>query len=277
MPDFIANAVGSTFAATIRTWVRVTGRRVAKRDAPWLQCPMGPPGVIGDGFYRQLAETANLEIHPGPDAGIQPDFATLAGDGFDPDRVNPAIREFYEHTTRYRFEAWSEAPVHTRFFLWFLTRYVSRRMNQLNFPVSSLELAGGMTSEVLPMHDRDTGRLVFTGWLRRTQPQAIENTHNHTQTHTQKHMHTRTRTLARTHARVLPYIVTTRLKICHFSNLQETTRRSGRWRASSARTRRSRHPRPGRWPAGRASGRWLSSSRTAGTTRLRWPSGWRGS
>jgi len=168
VPDFIANAVGSTVAAGIRTWVRVTGRRVAKRDAPWLQCPMGPPGVIGDGFYRQLAETANLEIRPTPDAGIHPDFASLAGHGFDPDRVDPAIREFYEHTTRYRFEAWSEAPVHTRFFLWFLTRYVSRQMNQLNFPVSSLELAGGMSSEVLPMYDRDTGRLVFTGWLRRT-------------------------------------------------------------------------------------------------------------
>ncbi len=32
MPNVIANAVGSTVAAGIRTWVRMTGRRVAKRE-----------------------------------------------------------------------------------------------------------------------------------------------------------------------------------------------------------------------------------------------------
>ena len=39
-------------------------------------------------------------------------------------------------------------------------------MDQLNFPVSSLELAGGMTSEVLPMVGPG-GERVYTGWLRR--------------------------------------------------------------------------------------------------------------
>ncbi len=39
-------------------------------------------------------------------------------------------------------------------------------MEQLNFPVSSLELAGGMSSEILPMLRAD-GQRVYTGWLRR--------------------------------------------------------------------------------------------------------------
>jgi hypothetical protein len=76
------------------------------------------------------------------------------------------VRDFYEHTSSYRLEAWSEAGLTTRFFLWALTKFVSRRMDQLNFPVSSLELAGGMSSEVLPLIDPD-GRQVYTGWLRR--------------------------------------------------------------------------------------------------------------
>ena len=54
----------------------------------------------------------------------------------------------------------------TRFFLWGLTTFVSRRMDQLNFPVSSLELAGGMTSDILPMV-RSNGERAYTGWLRR--------------------------------------------------------------------------------------------------------------
>jgi hypothetical protein len=39
-------------------------------------------------------------------------------------------------------------------------------MDQLNFPVSSLELAGGMTSDLLPMV-RSDGQRAYTGWLRR--------------------------------------------------------------------------------------------------------------
>ena len=44
--------------------------------------------------------------------------------------------------------------------------YTRRPMDQLNFPLSSLELAGGVTSDVLPMVDA-AGRRVYTGWLRR--------------------------------------------------------------------------------------------------------------
>src|SRR5262249_21214686 len=96
-----------------------------------------------------------------------PSFDALRGSTFDPSAVRPEVRDFYEHTSCYRLEAWSDAPVLTRFFLWGLTRFVSRRMDQLNFPVSSLELAGGMISDVLPMVDPTAGKRVYTGWLRR--------------------------------------------------------------------------------------------------------------
>ena len=81
--------------------------------------------------------------------------------------MHPAIRDFYEHTACYHLEAWSEAGIWTRVFLWALTRFVSRRMDQLNFPVSSLELANGMTSSILPMVEIVSGRRLYTGWLRR--------------------------------------------------------------------------------------------------------------
>jgi hypothetical protein len=106
-----------------------------------------------------------LEIRPDPFAGLLPDFNVLAGPAFDPSAVRPEIRDFYEHTSRYRLDAWSEAAVSTRVFLHLLTS-ASRGIDQLNFPVSSLELSGGLTNEVLPMLDAE-GRIVRTGWLRR--------------------------------------------------------------------------------------------------------------
>src|SRR5262249_51079965 len=158
-------AIGALTTAGIRQWVRLTGRRVTRGKEPWLDCPMGPPGRIGAEFYDYLAEREQLEIRPEPGAGLLPDFDALKGEGFDPTVVRPEIRDFYEHTARYRLDAWSEAAFSTRFFLWAMTR-ASRQMDQMNFPVSSLELAGGMTNEILPIVDAQ-GQRRYTGWLRR--------------------------------------------------------------------------------------------------------------
>jgi hypothetical protein len=68
---------------------------------------------------------------------------------------------------QYQLEVWSEVSLTGRFFLWLLVEFISRRMDQLNFPISSLEVAKGMSSEVIQLLEPDSRRLVATGWLRR--------------------------------------------------------------------------------------------------------------
>jgi hypothetical protein len=162
----INDAISACVAGGIRSWVRLTGRRVPRDSAPWLNCPMGPPGRIGAEFYEYLAKRERLRLEPSPDAGLLPSFDALKSASFDPAAVHPMIRDFYEHTARYHLEAWSEASLTTRLFLWGLIRFVSRQMDQLNFPLSSLELAGGLSSTVLPMIE-SSGQRLYTGWLRR--------------------------------------------------------------------------------------------------------------
>jgi hypothetical protein len=48
-----------------------------------------------------------------------------------------------------------------------MVEFISRRMDQLNFPISSIEVAKGMTSEIVRLREQGTGRLMHTGWLRR--------------------------------------------------------------------------------------------------------------
>ena len=163
----IEGVIGKSVEFAINSWVKIAGKSVRKADYPWLRCPMGPKGRIGAEFYEHLSLREELEIAKIPDAGLVESFEDLRSAGFDPSRVHPSIIDFYEHTSRYRLEAWSESPLVTRFFLWGLTRFVSKRMDQLNFPVSSLDLSEGMTSEVLPMVDARTRKRVYTGWLRR--------------------------------------------------------------------------------------------------------------
>ncbi len=150
----------------IDLWLYVCGRRHRRADVPWLVCPTGPPDRIGDRWYEQLAAAENLTLKASADSGLIPDWNDLRGPNFDPDKIHPAIRDFYQYTSRYTLEAWSEVSLFMRFFLWGLVTFASRRMQQLNFPVSSMELAGGMTSEVLELTD-PAGHRKYTGWLRR--------------------------------------------------------------------------------------------------------------
>ncbi len=147
--------------------VRLSGRKIRRAGAPWLACVLGQPGAIGSGVYQRIAATNNLELSTPPGAGLIADFEALRGPSFNPDAVHPRVRHFYEHAAAYNLEVWSEVYLAGRFFLWLLVEFISRRMDQLNFPISSLEVAKGMSSEVVELREPESGRLVYTGWLRR--------------------------------------------------------------------------------------------------------------
>jgi len=160
------NAAGALLEHGIRLWVCLAGRLVEKSDLPWLSSPIGTRARIGNEFYGQLADREGLQISKSTDAGLLPSFELLKGPQFDPALVRPEIRDFYEHTARFHLEAWSETGLVSRIFLWVLVTFVSRRMDQLNFPLSPLELSAGMRSEVIELDDSQTGKRVYTGWLR---------------------------------------------------------------------------------------------------------------
>src|SRR5260370_4430433 len=132
-----------------------------------MDCVLGKPGVIGTGVYQRIAKEEKLELSQPPDAGLIENFESLRGPSFDPDQVDQRIRQFYEHAALYRLEVWSEVYFAGKFVLWLLVEFITRRMDQLNFPISPLEVAKGMTSEIVRLREPGTGRLVHTGSLRR--------------------------------------------------------------------------------------------------------------
>jgi hypothetical protein len=161
------NAIGFCMEWFIELLVRATGRRIRKTDAPWLACFLGKPGLIGTGIYERIAAESGLRIRAPKDAGLISDFNALRGPSFNPQTIHPDIRDFYEHAAKYQLEVWTEVSLTGRFFLWLLVEFISRRMDQLNFPISSLEVAKGMSSEVIQLYDPNSGTLEATGWLRR--------------------------------------------------------------------------------------------------------------
>ncbi len=165
--ELFYSATGFLLQTCILWLVRIFGRRVLKSESPWLNCVIGKPGLIGTGLYQRIADEQHLELTMPPDAGLIPDFSVLRGPSFDPGQIHPRVRHFYEHAAAYHLEVWSEVYLAGKLVLWLLVEFISRRMDQLNFPISSLEVAKGMTSEIVQLRDPRTGTLVHTGWLRR--------------------------------------------------------------------------------------------------------------
>jgi hypothetical protein len=161
----VRRLIGDLAAAFILFLCFLFGRRVRLSDLPWLDGPIGPR-KIGPSFHTSLATAAELDVQQGGELGLLPDCAVLDGDGFDAGRMHPAVRDFYERTCRYHLDVWSQWSPLFWPFGWALITFVSRRMEQLNFPMYPIETARGMTSEVEQLVDRD-GRVVYTSWLRR--------------------------------------------------------------------------------------------------------------
>jgi hypothetical protein len=161
----VRRLIGGVAQAVILFLCFLFGRRMERSQVPWLDGPTGPPR-IGTGFHRSVAAEAGLEVRTGPDLGLLPDCALLDGDGFDSRRLHPSVRDFYEHTSRYHLDVWSQWSPLFWPAGWALIHFVSRRMEQLNFPMYPLETARGMTSQVEQLVE-PSGRVAFTSWLRR--------------------------------------------------------------------------------------------------------------
>jgi hypothetical protein len=157
--------------ATIGAWIiygliRVFGRAHRRDDVAWLLGPLGG-AVIGDAPYREVADAEGLSCErDAADGGLVPRFEALDGPGFDSARVHPSVRDFYEHTARYAMDVWSETYFPANLALALLVTTISRQVNQLNFPLSPLETALGMSSEIITLA-RSDGTVKYTGWLRK--------------------------------------------------------------------------------------------------------------
>jgi hypothetical protein len=146
-------------------WVRSTGRGVALAEHAWLDGPCGLTSGIGADFYERLARATGLEIRPSAE-GLMRSFAALAGPSFVPAAVDPRIAHFYEHTSAYRLDAWAQWCGPFRPIGWALAALFSRRLQQLNIPLSPLETSRGIRSRIVELVDPATGAVARTGWVR---------------------------------------------------------------------------------------------------------------
>lgn len=162
----VRDLVGAIGAAFIYFLIRVFGRKVSPDDVPWLVGPLGGPH-IGERAYEETAqkEKLTLERHA-VHGGLVPSWDVLASPSFDAAAVHPKIKDFYENTPRYRLDTWATTYFPARIALWLLVTTISRKVDQLNFPLDGLDTAHGMSSEIVLLKRAD-GSVRYTGWFRK--------------------------------------------------------------------------------------------------------------
>ena len=147
-------------------WVQITGRRVALTDHLWLDGPVGNTRQIGKDFFVDYALQNDLDASQSGPRGLVENLSSLSNSSFDSSLVAPQVRRFYEQTSEYALDAWSQWNGLFRPFGRALAVLFSRRLQQLNIPLSPLDNAKGMSSRVIQMRDRDSGKLNQTAWIR---------------------------------------------------------------------------------------------------------------
>lgn len=93
-----------------RQFWKVTGRRVDLDDAHgWLSAPMHDGSVVGDTWLRAAARAHGGSLAEDVDgAGLLADMSSLDGPHFRVADLHPDIRDFYEHTSGWRLEVWTQ-------------------------------------------------------------------------------------------------------------------------------------------------------------------------
>jgi hypothetical protein len=80
--------------------------------------------------------------------------------------VSKGVRHFYEHTAAYELDAWSEWCGAFKPFGWLLAVLFSRRLQQLNVPLSGLDTSRGLSNAVWHLVEPNTHETRYVVWVR---------------------------------------------------------------------------------------------------------------
>jgi hypothetical protein len=150
-----------------RPLVRVMAEEVPAAELRYVVPFEARSRYVGADYVEQLAHITGGSFRRNPpDIGILESLDALDGPGFDASLVDPLIREFYEHTSRFRlsivpeWRAWMK-PAYGLF-----KRTVAEPLGQAAIPSNIEEAQRGMVSTIDTIDLDDDEVIDIRGWIR---------------------------------------------------------------------------------------------------------------
>jgi hypothetical protein len=172
-PALIAAAVTLTYrliaaiAYRGRPLVRVMAEEVAASELRYVVPFEARSRYVGGDYVEQLAKTrgGTFRRNP-PDVGILASLDSLAGPTFDAGRVHPLIREFYEHTSRFRLSITPEWRRWMKPGYELFKRLVAQPLGQAAIPSNIEEAQRRMVSTIDTIALDGDEEIDIRGWIR---------------------------------------------------------------------------------------------------------------
>jgi len=163
----IAYRAIAAFAYRNRPLVRVMAEEVPASELRYVVPFEARSKYVGADYVEQLAKVrgGTFRRNP-PDVGIIGSLDTLAGPTFDPARVHPLIREFYEHTSRFRLSIVPEWRQWMKPGYEILKRVVAEPLGQAAIPSNIEEAQRGMVSTIDTIDLDGDEEIDIRGWIR---------------------------------------------------------------------------------------------------------------
>jgi hypothetical protein len=171
-----ASVVASATMAAYRTasalvfrdaQVSLLAERVPAEDLPFVVPREARSRYVGTGYVRELAEVlGGRYVADAPDVGIVASADELAGPEFDPAGLDPLVREFYEHTTRFTLDIVPQWRLWVRPGYLLYRTVVARPLGQANVPMNQRETQRGIRSRIDTITLPGSDDVAIRGWIR---------------------------------------------------------------------------------------------------------------
>jgi hypothetical protein len=147
-------------------WVKATGRKINPENDKWLIGPIGNENIIDNTFIQNLVKNENLKYSSNnPNDGLLENITDLDFTPEELEILNKQVVDFYINTSNYDFEIWSEWKSFFKPFGKALSIIFSKRLQQLNLPLNSLDSSKGIKSEIIKLSKE--GKTKWTIWYRK--------------------------------------------------------------------------------------------------------------
>ena len=146
--------------------VSLLAERVKAADVPFVVPLASQTRYVGTGYVRSLAQVLGGTYTPDvADIGIVASLDELAGPSFDPAGIDPLVREFYEHTTRFALDIVPQWRLWVRPGYLLYRTLLARPLGQASVPMSQREAQHGVRSRIDTITGADDA-IAVRGWIR---------------------------------------------------------------------------------------------------------------
>ena len=175
-PDVSAAAIASATVLAYRTasaaifrdaQVSLLAERVSARELPFVVPLEARTRYVGTEYVTALAEVLGGTYERAvADIGIVATLDALAGPEFDPAACDPRVREFYEHTTRFKLDIVPEWRPWVRPGYLLYRTVLARPLGQANVPMNQRDALRGVHSRIDTIDVDGDGVPDIRAWIR---------------------------------------------------------------------------------------------------------------